>query len=89
FPLKFTLTQMTNSSSASFNMAWLNHAGMVRDDTGNSLPATSVVTFVENHDTGKEHDKWVARDWKMAYAYILFAEGRPCIFYPHYYAVTQ
>ncbi|MBP7558604.1 MAG: T9SS type A sorting domain-containing protein [Chitinophagaceae bacterium] len=89
FPLKNTLTEMTNGTGASFNMAWLNHAGMVRDDGGNSLGGTSVVTFLENHDTGKEHDKWVTQDWKMGYAYILFAEGRPCLFYPQYYGVTQ
>jgi alpha-amylase len=89
FPLKSTLTQMTNGNGASFNMAWLNHSGMVRDDGGNAISGTSVVTFLENHDTGKESDKWVTKDWKMGYAYILFHEGRPCIFYPHYYNVTQ
>jgi len=47
------------------------------------------VTFVDNHDTGKESDKWVQKDWRMAYAYILFAEGRPCVFYPHFYGVAQ
>ncbi|MDP4264276.1 MAG: T9SS type A sorting domain-containing protein [Bacteroidota bacterium] len=89
FPLKNTLTSMTNGNGASFNMANLNNAGMVRDNTGNSLSGTSVVTFLENHDTGKEHDKWVSKDWKMGYAYILFHEGRPCLFYPQYYGVTQ
>jgi alpha-amylase len=89
FPLKSTLTDMTNGTGASFNMAWLNTAGMVRDNTGNSLPGTSVVTFLDNHDTGKEHDKWVTQDWKLGYAYLLFGEGRPCLFYPHYYGVTQ
>lgn len=89
FPLKNTLTQMTNGNGASFNMAGLNNAGMVRDNTGNSLPGPAIVTFLENHDTGKEHDKWVTKDWKMGYAYILFAEGRPCLFYPQYYGVTQ
>jgi len=89
FPLKNTLTEMTNGNGASFNMAWLNHSGMVRDNGGNSLPGTAVVTFLENHDTGKEHDKWVTKDWKLGYAYILFHEGRPCLFYPQYYGVTQ
>ena len=88
FPLKFTLTSMANSGS-SWDMRSLNHAGMVRNNQGNSLPGTSVVTFVDNHDTGKEHDKWLTQDWDMAYAYILFAEGRPTIFYPHFYGVTQ
>lgn len=89
FPLKSTLTSMCNDTQTSFNMAWLNHAGMVRNSSGNSLPGTSVVTFVDNHDTGKESDKWVNKDFKMAYAYILTHEGRPCIFYPHFYGVTQ
>jgi alpha-amylase len=70
-------------------MALLNHAGLVRNNTGNSLPGSSVVTFVDNHDTGKEHDKWVTRDYKMAYAYILTHEGTPCIFYPHYFGIVQ
>lgn len=89
FPLKSTLTEMTNGNGASFNMAWLNNSGMVRDNTGNSLSGTSVVTFLENHDTGKEHDKWVTKDWKLGYAYLLFHEGKPCLFYPQYYGVTQ
>ena len=47
------------------------------------------MTFVDNHDTGKEHDKWLVKDFALAYAYILTHEGTPCVFYPHYYAVTQ
>lgn len=89
FPLKFTLTEMCNKSGCEFDMARLNHAGMIRSADGNSLPPENIVTFVDNHDTGKEHDKWVTRDYAMAYAYILFHEGTPCLFYPHFYAVTQ
>lgn len=89
FPLKNTLTSMANGHQSNFDMRWLNHAGMVRNIDGQSLPGTSVVTFVENHDTGKEHDKWITKDFKMAYAYLLTHEGRPCVFYPHYYGVTQ
>lgn len=89
FPLKNTLKDLCNGNQSSFNMAWLNHAGLVRNNSGNNLPGTSVVTFVDNHDTGKEHDKWVTKDYKMAYAYLLTHEGRPCVFYPHYYGVTQ
>ena len=70
-------------------MSWLNHAGMVRNNSGNALSGTSVVTFLENHDTGKEHDKWVTKDYHLGYAYILTHEGRPCIFYPHFYGVAQ
>ena len=89
FPLKFTLTDMCNKNQSDFNMTWLNHAGMIRNNTGQALSGTSIVTFVDNHDSGKESDKWVSQDWKMAYAYILTHEGRPCVFYPHYYGVTQ
>lgn len=89
FPLKNTLKDMCNGNQSSFDMAGLNHAGMVRNNSGNGLPGTSIVTFVDNHDTGKEHDKWVTQDFNMAYAYILTHEGRPCIFYPHFYSVTQ
>ncbi len=89
FPLKFTLKDMTNGNGSSFDMANLNHAGMVRNSAGNGLPGTSIVTFLDNHDTGKESDKWVNKDFKMGYAYILTHEGRPIIFYPHYYGITQ
>jgi alpha-amylase len=89
FLLKNSLKDLANGNGSSFDMRWLNHAGMVRNNTGNSLPGTRVSTFVDNHDTGKEHDKWVSKDWKLAYAYILTHEGRPCLFYPHFYGVKQ
>jgi len=89
FPLKFTLTDMCNKSGDEFDMTQLAHAGMIRNNTGFALPADNGVTFVDNHDTGKEHDKWLTRDFAMAYAYILTHEGTPCVFYPHFYAVTQ
>ena len=86
FPLKFALTEMCNKSGDEFDMSRLAHAGMIR---GYGLPADNIVTFVDNHDTGKEHDKWLVKDYAMAYAYILTHEGTPCVFYPHFYAVTQ
>jgi alpha-amylase len=89
FNLKYTLNAMSNGTGASFDMRTLNHAGMVRDNTGNALSGLDVVTFVDNHDTGKDAGQWVFKDWRMAYAYILFAEGRPTIFYPHFYGITQ
>ena len=89
FPLKFTLTEMCNNSGNDFDISRLNHAGMIRNNEGYALPPDNVVTFVDNHDTGKEHDKWITKDFAMAYAYILTHEGTPCIFYPHYFAVKQ
>lgn len=85
FPLKFSLTSMANGNG-SWDMRWLNDDGLVR---GEGMSGTEVVTFAENHDTGKEHDKWITKDWDMAYAYLLFTEGRPTIFYSHYHGVTQ
>ncbi|MFN7495542.1 MAG: alpha-amylase family glycosyl hydrolase [Cyclobacteriaceae bacterium] len=85
FPLKSSLTDLCNKNASNFDMRWLNNAGLVRNSSGNSLPGTSVVTWLENHDTGKEHDKWVTKDWKLGYAYILTHEGKPCVFYNHYF----
>ena len=42
------------------------------------------VTFVDNHDTYRDHNKY-GGDWPKAYAYILSAPGIPCVFYPHWY----
>jgi alpha-amylase len=89
FPLKSSLTGMCNGTGSNYDMRWLNNAGMVRNNSGNALPGTSVVTWLENHDTGKEHDKWVTKDWKLGYAYILTHEGKPCIFYNHYFGTTM
>lgn len=87
FPLKSSLKDMCNGD-ASYDMRWLNNAGLVRNSAGNSLPDEYVVTFLDNHDTGKEHDKWVSTDWQLGYAYMLTHEGKPCIFYPHFFGVT-
>ncbi|GHN01481.1 hypothetical protein WSM22_29700 [Cytophagales bacterium WSM2-2] len=89
FPLKSSLTGMCNGTGSNYDMRWLNNAGMIRNNAGNSLPGTSVVTWLENHDTGKESDKWIIKDWKMGYAYILTHEGRPCVFYNHYFGDTM
>ncbi|XWN37198.1 MAG: alpha-amylase family glycosyl hydrolase [Balneola sp.] len=90
FPLKFALNGIVNNTSGSADItATLDHASMIRNNSGYSLSGTDVVSFVDNHDTGKEHDKWVFSDWDMAYAYILTHEGRPCVFYSHYYGVEQ
>lgn len=86
FPLRRYLMQMCNDSE--FDMSRLNNAGMIRA-TQHALAQEKVVTFLENHDTGKEHDKWITRDWHLGYAFILFADGIPSIFYPHYYEVEQ
>ncbi len=88
FSLKYSLNDVANRSGNEFDMRQLHHAGLARDASGNSLPADSVVTFVENHDTGKDKHQWMTRDWAMAYAFILFMPERPCIFYPHLYGTS-
>ena len=87
FPLKEVLTKMCNEPE--FNMTQLNQAGLIRNAEGYNLPSDNVVTFAENHDTGKEHDKWITRAHHLAYAYILTHQGRPCLFYPHIYGIEQ
>lgn len=86
FPLKFALTDLANEPGESFDIRALDTAGMIRDGT-TPLPPHRVVTFVENHDTGKEHGYWIERDHDLAHAFLLFAEGRPCLFYKHLYAL--
>lgn len=88
FPLKFTLTEMCNRPAEEFDMKKLATAGLVNNAEGFSLPDSLVVTFVENHDTGKEHDKWIVKDWSMAYAYVMTHPGRPCVFYNHLFGDT-
>lgn len=88
FPLKYELTQMCNLPGTDFDMGRLRYAGMSNDPVYN-LPDSLLVSFVDNHDTGKESDKWVQKDWMMAYAFILFAPQQPCIFYNHFFGTTQ
>lgn len=88
FPLRGNLQLMCNGNGSSYNMSWLNHAGMVRDQA-NPVSGLNVCTFVDNHDNAKNANQWVTKDWKMAYAYILTHEGRPCVFYNHFFGVAE
>ncbi len=89
FPLRAKLHDMCNGNGSSFDMRWLDHAGMVRADDGYAVPGTKVCTFLDNHDNAKNSAQWVTKDWKIGYAYILTHEGRPCVFYNHFYAVAE
>ncbi|QQS52391.1 MAG: hypothetical protein IPM71_06565 [Bacteroidota bacterium] len=88
FPLKYELTQLCNDTTGSFDMRKLLTAGLLFDPIY-KLPANRLVSFADNHDTGKESDKWLVNHWHMAYAYILFAPPQPCVFYNHYFGDTQ
>jgi alpha-amylase len=78
FPLHFVLKDMCNNPDQ-FNMASLDHAGLAGSDP------LGAVTFVENHDTDRGGVGGpVVNNKMLAYAYILTAEGYPCVFYRDY-----
>jgi alpha-amylase len=89
FPLRYALKDMCNGNG-SYNMSNLSTAGLIR---GNGMPGTDVSTFVENHDMDRigydgsidsGHDP-ITMNKMMAYAYILFSEGYPCVWWRDYY----
>lgn len=89
FPLRYTLKEMCNNTSGGFDMRSLDNAGLA----GAGISGFDYSTFVENHDfdrtgydgtTDNGHDP-VLSDKQMAYAYIIFSEGRPCIFFKDYF----
>jgi alpha-amylase len=75
FPLRDMLKNMCNTPW-NFDMSTLDHAGLAGQDPFHA------VTFVEDHDTD-QHDP-VYQNKALAYAYILTAEGYPCVFYRDY-----
>jgi alpha-amylase len=86
FPLRFTLKDMCMNSGGSFDMRSLDGAGLVN----NGVWGYNVSTFVENHDLDRigwdgegaddpSHSP-ISTDKELAYAYILFSEGKPTVF---------
>lgn len=89
FPLRYTFKDMCNNTSGSFNMNYLDGAGLI--SAGAS--GYNVSTFVENHDFDRlgwdgsidvGHDP-ILSDKDMAYAYTIFSEGRPVVFFKDYF----
>ena len=72
FPLHDQLKAMCNGGGF-YNMANLDHAGLAGINPGGA------VTWVENHDTDRDHP--ITQNKMLAYAYILTSEGYPCVFY--------
>ena len=68
FPLKFLLNAMC-SNLGGFNMAELDHAGLV------GISPLNAVTFVENHDTDLNAGEKIVINKMLGYAYILTSEG--------------
>ncbi|TAK64395.1 MAG: DUF1939 domain-containing protein, partial [Bacteroidetes bacterium] len=90
FPLRYTLKDMCNATDGSFWMTNLDGAGLVNS----GISGLDVSTFVENHDMDRTqydgtyangHDP-ILTNKDMAYAYIIFSEGRPCVWFRDYFA---
>ena len=89
FPLRYNLQDMCNNTGGTFDMRTLDGSGLIN----NGMSGYNVSTFVENHDfdrigyDGKidnGHNPVISNK-DMAYAYILFSEGRPCVFFKDYF----
>ncbi len=78
FGLKYTI----NSAFGSSNWSALSDKGMAADINGYSQYS---VTFVDNHDTYRNHDK-LGSNVLAANAFLLAMPGTPCIFWPHWTA---
>lgn len=90
FPLRFTLKDMCDNTSGSFDMNYLDGAGLVNF----GISGFDVATFVDNHDFDRigwdgsidiGHSP-IVNDKHMAYAYIIFSEGRPSVWFKDYFA---
>lgn len=88
FPLRYHLRDMCNTTNGGFNMNNLDGAGLVNA----GFSGFDVSTFLENHDFDRQgwdgtidtgHDP-VIYNKDMGYAYIIFAEGRPSVFFKDY-----
>jgi len=93
FPLRYALADMCNNSSGTFDMRSLDYAGLI---FGKGMSPFNVSTFVENHDF--DRTGWdgtidtavgghapVFRDKHLGYAFILFSEGRPSVYFKDYF----
>ena len=77
FPLYFNMRAASEAGSPDLRL-------LLRNTLVEQAPVQAV-TFVDNHDTWREH---TIQDWfkPLAYALILLrAEGYPCVFYGDYY----
>jgi alpha-amylase len=75
FGIRFMLAAMCNNGSR-WDMSQLDHAGYIGRDP------IHAVSFVENHDT--DLNEPVIWNKLLGYAYILTAEGYPCVYYKDY-----
>lgn len=85
FPLKFVINDAFASNDMS-KLCWLANgtnpqpAGMIHCNY-----AQYAVTFVDNHDTYRDHNKFNG-NVLAANAFIICSPGTPCVFLPHWQA---
>ena len=77
FPLKYII----NDAIGNGNYGALSNKGIAGDPNNSRYS----VTFVDNHDTGRDNNK-LSRDWSAANAVILAMPGTPCVWMKHYNA---
>jgi alpha-amylase len=90
FPLRFDLKDMCNNTSGGYDMNWLDGAGLIN----NGVSGFDVATFADNHDfdrigwdgnTDIGHSP-IIYNKDLAYAYIIFSEGRPSVWFKDYFS---
>jgi alpha-amylase len=89
FPLRFDLKSMCDNTPGSWDMNWLDGSGLVNNGTS----GFNVTTFVDNHDLDRigwdgsidNGHSPIVNNKMMAYAYIMFSEGKPCIWFRDYF----
>lgn len=89
FPLRFALKDMCDNTSGGYDMNWLDGAGLLNA----GISGFDVATFVDNHDLDRvgwdgfvdNGHSPIVNDKEMAYAYTIFSEGRPCVWYRDYF----
>lgn len=89
FPLRFSLKDMCDNTSGGYDLTWLDGAGLVNA----GISGFDVATFVDNHDLDRigwdgnidNGHSPIVNDKEMAYAYTIFSEGRPCVWFRDYF----
>ncbi len=89
FPLRYSLQDMCNNTGGGYDMRNLDWAGLVNS----GISGFNVATFAENHDMDRigwdgsidDGHNPIISDKQMAYAYMIFSEGRPSVFFKDYF----
>ncbi|SFG58810.1 alpha-amylase family glycosyl hydrolase [Prevotella sp. KH2C16] len=81
FQLKWLINNVFNTGGAQWrNLANYTSSSLI----GDAAYRRYAVTFVDNHDTGRNSDNMLKANIEAANAYILTMPGTPCIFLTHW-----